>query len=781
MKKFFPRLRSGVFSLTFFAALLLLLAATQAGAQPAGAGRRLKTEHFKGREVVAGQVLVKFRDAAAPEEVERAKGNADVEHERPVGGRGLRLFQSRSKNAETLVSELSARADVLYAEPNYVIRTTAVPNDPRFAEQWALKNTGYTNGAGAGTPGVDIKAPAAWDITTGSRSNVIAVIDTGVQANHPDLAANMWSAPAPFTVSIGGQSITCAAGTHGFNAVAKTCTPTDDYGHGTHVAGILGAVGNNGVGGAGVNWTASIMDIKFMDATGSGTLADALDAISFAIQAKRILGAGANVRVLNNSWGWEGPPSQALLDMIRDAGGSNMLFVAGAGNGGGDRLSDNNDLNPDNTFYPGSYDTPNVVSVAATDNSDALASFSNYGATKVHLGAPGVLIDSTVTGGGYDYWSGTSMAAPQVSGAAALVLSRCSLDTAGLRAALLANVDPAAALTGRTSTGGRLNVAKTLAACATGTQPSPTPTPSPSPTPTPAPSPSPTPSPTPAPNSPPMPNAGGLYNAQAGQVVQFYGGGSTDSDGTIVSYNWQFGDGTTASGAMPSHTYAAAGTYAVTLTVTDDDGASASATTTATISRRPGDTFGTGTAGKLVRWLDGSGALGDSNLSQSGGNIGVGIARPTQRLHVVGTYSGTSPLSVDRIGAFVNDGTPETHAVLAVIAGSNGVAGIDLGDTHNQNQSFIRYNNGALGEKLRFGIDNIERLTILSNGNVGVGAENPQSTLQVNGYVQLALTSGAPPAADCDNAAEYGRMKVDAVGVKIYVCTSAGWKSTALQ
>jgi PKD repeat protein len=232
---------------------------------------------------------------------------------------------------------------------------------------------------------------------------------------------------------------------------------------------------------------------------------------------------------------------------------------------------------------------------------------------------------------------------------------------------------------------------------------------------------------------------------------------------------------------MPSHTYAAAGTYAVTLTVTDDDGASASATTTATISRRPGDTFGTGTAGKLVRWLDGSGALGDSNLSQSGGNIGVGIARPTQRLHVVGTYSGTSPLSVDRIGAFVNDGTPETHAVLAVIAGSNGVAGIDLGDTHNQNQSFIRYNNGALGEKLRFGIDNIERLTILSNGNVGVGAENPQSTLQVNGYVQLALTSGAPPAADCDNAAEYGRMKVDAVGVKIYVCTSAGWKSTALQ
>jgi hypothetical protein len=146
---------------------------------------------------------------------------------------------------------------------------------------------------------------------------------------------------------------------------------------------------------------------------------------------------------------------------------------------------------------------------------------------------------------------------------------------------------------------------------------------------------------------------------------------------------------------------------------------------------------GAGTANRLARWLDGSGTLGDANITQSGNNVGIGISAPTQRLHVVGTYSGTSPLSVDRIGAFVNDGTPETHSILAVIAGNNGVAGIDLGDAQNQNQSFIRYNNGALGERLRLGINNIERLTILSDGNVGVGAENPTQKLEVAGSLKL--------------------------------------------
>jgi subtilisin family serine protease len=637
-----------------------VFAATHAGAQsPAGRGRQ-KTELFKGREVAAGQVLVKFSESALPHDVESARAVADVEHEKRVGGKGVRLLRSRSKDAETLVRELSARPGVLYAQPNYIIRPAAVPGDPSFGEQWALQNTGYAASTGAATPGADIGAAYAWDLSTGSRDNVVAVIDTGIDHHHPDLAANMWSAPAPFTVNIGGQMIRCEAGTHGFNAITKTCDPADEFDHGTHVAGIIGAPGDNGVGGVGVNWTASIMDIKFIDATGSGTLSDALDAIEFAIQAKRVLGAGANVRVLNASWGWNGEAEQALLDQINRAGESDMLFVAGAGNGGDDRAGDDNDASP---FYPASYDAPNVVAVAATDNKDALASFSNYGANRVHLGAPGVLVFSTIMGGGYDYWSGTSMATPHVSGAAALVLSRCALDTAGLKNAILSSVDYLPSLSGVTATGGRLDVGTALRSCA---PPAPTPTPTPAPSPTPVPNSAPSVALTGPPagatftapasvnisasasdadgavsrvdfyagtqlvgtdytspyavtwgnvaagahslkavatddrgaattsasatvyvNQPPTARAGGPYAAQAGQAVQFSGGSSSDADGTINSYRWDFGDGTTGAGAAPAHAYVSAGTYTVTLTVTDDRGASASATTTATVSAPP--------------------------------------------------------------------------------------------------------------------------------------------------------------------------------------------------
>ena len=658
MRKFISRPRAGVLSVTLTA--FAFLVAPHAGAQAPAAGARKKTESFRGRAVAAREVLVKFAKSAPPENVAEAKAVADVDLDRKVGGAGVRLLRSRSKDAESLVRELSARPDVVYAEPNHIIRASAVPGDPSFGEQWALQNTGYTTGAGAGTAGADIGAASAWEVSTGSRDNVVAVVDTGVDSTHPDLAANMWSAPAPFTVNIGGQTIRCEAGTHGFDAITKTCNPRDEYNHGTHVAGIIGATGNNGTGGAGINWTASIMDIKFFDATGSATLSDALDAIEFTIQAKQTLGPAANVRVLNASWGWNGEPSQALLDQINRAGESDMLFVAGAGNGGPDYVGDSNDVSP---FYPASYDAPNVVAVAATDNNDALASFSNYSATKVHLGAPGVLVFSTVMGGGYDHWSGTSMAAPHVSGAAALVLSRCALNTTGLKNTLLMSVDYVPSLGTATATSGRLDAGKAISTCAA---PAPTPTPTPAPSPTPAPNSAPAvalsgpadgatftapasitigahasdadgtvsrvdfyagaqlvgtdnASPysvnwgnvaagtysltavatddrgavtTSAPvtvnvNQPPTSRPGGPYGAQAGQSVQFNGGGSSDSDGTISSYHWNFGDGTTGTGAAPAHAYASAGTYTVTLTVTDDRGASATATTAATISPPP--------------------------------------------------------------------------------------------------------------------------------------------------------------------------------------------------
>jgi subtilisin family serine protease len=348
-------------------------------------------------------------------------------------------LHSHSKNVATLIRELSARGDVAYAEPNYIVHATLTPNDPSFGNLWGL-NT--------------ISAPSAWDISTGSTANVAAVIDTGIDYTHPDLVANVWSAPADYTVNIAGKSITCPAGSHGYNAIAGTCNPLDDNSHGTHVSGTIGAAGNNGAGVVGVNWNTRIMGVKFLDASGSGYLSDAINAIDFVVQTKQV--SGANVRVLSNSWGGGGY-SQALLDEINKANANGMLFVAAAGNSAA-----NNDGTP---FYPASYSAPNVVAVAATDSTDSLASWSNYGQTTVDLGAPGVNILSTIRNGGYAYYSGTSMATPHVSGAALLILSRCSLDTAQLKTTILSNVDPIPSLNGKTVTGGRLDVNKAIRAC----------------------------------------------------------------------------------------------------------------------------------------------------------------------------------------------------------------------------------------------------------------------------------------------------------------------------
>jgi subtilisin family serine protease len=357
-----------------------------------------------------------------------------------------------------MLAFLRSHPAVEYVEPNYIVRAVATANDTQFGNLWGLRNTGQTvNGVLGGSPGADIHATGAWDISTGSRANVVGVIDTGIDYNHTDLGANAWTAAASFTVTIGGATITCAAGSHGFNAIARTCDPLDDNDHGSHVSGTIGAVGNNSLGVAGVNWTASIMGSKFLDATGSGTLANAIDAIEFTIQAKAA--GAANVRILSNSWGGGGY-SQALLDEINRAKANDILFVAAAGNSG---------LNNDSwAFYPADYTywgATNIIAVAATDNNDHLASFSNYGPTLVHLGAPGVNILSTTRGNTYQYFSGTSMATPHVSGAAALILSKCTLTTAALKTTILNNVDVVSGLSGRVATNGRLNVDKALRSC----------------------------------------------------------------------------------------------------------------------------------------------------------------------------------------------------------------------------------------------------------------------------------------------------------------------------
>jgi subtilisin family serine protease len=417
-------------------------------------------ELLGGREVVSGEVLVKFRDAATATLSAREMGREmEAEQDEEIGDRRTRRIRSRVYDTATLLALAARRADVEYAEPNYIVHAyQLIPADPGFGLLWGMSNSGQSVMNVAGALGADIGATQAWGTTTGNRQNVVAVIDTGIDYTHPDLSANVWSAPADFTVSIGGVNIICPAGSHGFNAITNSCDPMDDNGHGTHVSGTIGAASNS-VGVVGVNWNASLMGMKFLNAAGSGTVADAVKAIEFAIQVKNLFGLnGGNIRVLSNSWGG-GAFSQALSDAIAKAYANDMLFVAAAGN-----AWSSNDIMP---IYPASY--PGVISVAATDNNDMLAFWSNYGANTVALGAPGVNIYSTWRGQ-YMYLSGTSMAAPHVSGVAALVLSvpACgNLGVANLADVLLSNTVPLPSLAGRTITGGRLSADRAVANCAT--------------------------------------------------------------------------------------------------------------------------------------------------------------------------------------------------------------------------------------------------------------------------------------------------------------------------
>ena len=400
-----------------------------------------RTELINGHEAVANEVLIKFRHAT-PQQVAHVHGMAAAVRSEKVGGTGVYRIRSAYKGVGRLLADLSQLPGVDYVEPNYLLYANdAIPNDPLFKDLWGIKRIG---------------APAAWDITTGSTDVTVGVVDTGVDYSHPDLDGNIWTAPTDFTVTVGDATITCAAGTHGFNAIRmrqRPCDPMDDNDHGTHVSGTIGAEGDNSLGVAGVNWTASIMGLKFLSRQGSGSTADAINAIEFAIQAN--LAGVANVRVLSNSWGG-GLYSRSLLDTIRRAYDNNILFVASAGNYGKEMISG----------YPATYSSPNVVAVAATEENDLLASFSSFGQKTIHLGAPGVNILSTVLGGQYASMDGTSMAAPHVSGTAALVLSVCpSLDVDQVRAALLRTTEPLEDLKDKTITGGLLSASAAVAHC----------------------------------------------------------------------------------------------------------------------------------------------------------------------------------------------------------------------------------------------------------------------------------------------------------------------------
>jgi subtilisin family serine protease len=344
----------------------------------------------------------------------------------------------------------ASMAGVIGLEPDLAFHAAALPNDPSFASQWALRNSGQNGG----TIGADIRATQAWDVTTGSRSVVVGIVDSGIDITHPDLAANIWTNPG----EIPGNGVDDDANgyiddVHGWNFVDNTNLVDDGFGHGTHVAGTVGAVGNNGIGVAGVSWQVSLMALKFQDSRGIGSSSSVLAALNYATMMRR--DHGINIVATNNSWQTLGGLSSLVQTAIQAEGDAGIVFVAAAGNNGSD-----NDAVP---RYPAGYRLPNVITVAATDGGNGLAGLSNYGATTVDLGAPGIMIQSTFPLGTYGILSGTSMAAPQVTGVVALLAAaKPGITVAEIRAAILGTTTPVAALFGKTVTGGRLDARAAL-------------------------------------------------------------------------------------------------------------------------------------------------------------------------------------------------------------------------------------------------------------------------------------------------------------------------------
>ena len=423
----------------------------------------LRVESLERRSCPAAMGIVEWEGAAVP-------ARADtwiVRSERPLAamaearwrterlGTGLELVVAPGVSPAAMQAWAAGIDGVAGIEPDVAIRPTAVPNDPSFREQWGLRNTGQSGGA-------DIAAVSAWDVTTGSRSVVVAVIDSGFDYTHPDLAANVWRNPGEVPGDgIDNDGNGFVDDVHGWDFANDDADPMDDDGHGTHVAGTIGAVGDNGVGVTGVAWQVSIMGLKFLDADGSGYTSDAIAAISYATRMRREF--GVNVVATNNSWGG-GDRSLALRAAIAEGGAAGILFVTAAGNdgGNGDRRAN----------YPANEDLDAVITVTATNRSNKLPSFATFRPVHVDLAAPGVAIRSTIPGGGYATYSGTSMAAPHVTGTIALVAAaNPAASAAAIRAAILSTTRPLAALAGKTVTGGLLDAAAAARAIRIGAEP----------------------------------------------------------------------------------------------------------------------------------------------------------------------------------------------------------------------------------------------------------------------------------------------------------------------
>jgi subtilisin family serine protease len=454
-------MRVGAFALacSFGSVLLWNGASTADAIQENSEFNRVTGSSVEPAQYVPGEVIVRFLDSASKATVAAAGGQM-IKSFAGGEGRVQHVKLNKDETVEAALAKYRHSPAVEYAEPNYIHQLAAIPNDTRFTSLWGLRNTGQNVNGTVGTADVDIDAPEAWDITTGSSNVTIGVIDTGIAYDHPDLAANMWRNPGETpNDGIDNEGNGLVDDVFGYDFRSGDNDPMDPDGHGTHVAGTIGAVGNNNSGVTGVMHKVKLMALKAGDIDNNLPDDAILSAIDYAIKK--------GARVINASFTRVGSCSQAEYDALRDANTAGVMVLAAAGN-----VGSNNDVN---SVFPAGYSVatscgaalPNVISVAAINQTGAKAGFSNYGASSVQIAAPGVDITSTNrtpnATNGYEFLTGTSQATPHVTGVVGLLLSvNPNLPVAQIRNAILNTGDVSSQLKGLVSTGRRLNAFNAL-------------------------------------------------------------------------------------------------------------------------------------------------------------------------------------------------------------------------------------------------------------------------------------------------------------------------------